>query len=173
MTIKELYEKSENVTRWSVCADGGSNDVDLHSPVILNGIGNCVGKSVCYHPVNDGVEAFIIGGVEAVKLANRYSFPPSHKIRSYTKVCCAGMGSRHRGGMPFECGQLDKFYRAAEPSVSLRAAAVGGVPCAVLFVRGRLAAQSSGRNFDDDFRRSASDGIGSIVSRRLIFPKKA
>ena len=59
MTIKELYEASENVTRWSVCVDGGSNEVDLHSPVILNGIGDCVVKSAYYHPVHDGVEAFI------------------------------------------------------------------------------------------------------------------
>lgn len=94
MTIKELYEKSENVTRWSVCVDGGSNEVDLHSPVILNGIGNCVVKSVYYHPVNDGVGAFIDVMTQIVTAAkNPRKNPHGHeknphgRLRQVTTGC--------------------------------------------------------------------------------------
>ena len=59
---------------------------------------------------------------------------------------------------------------ASEPSVSLCADAVGGVPGAVLFVRRPLAAQYSGCDHDDDFRRGASDSVHPIISLIRIFP---
>ena len=57
MTIKELYETSLNVTRWHVCVDGGSNNVDLASPVIMKGIGNFVIKTVYFNIVDGHVDA--------------------------------------------------------------------------------------------------------------------
>lgn len=59
MTIKELYEKSENIREWNACVDGGSNKVDLSSPVIMKGIGNFAVKSVYYESVNGEVFATI------------------------------------------------------------------------------------------------------------------
>ena len=59
MTIKELYEKSENIREWDVCVDGGSNNVDLASPVIMKGIGNFVVKTVYFNIVDGHVDASI------------------------------------------------------------------------------------------------------------------
>lgn len=59
MTIKELYEKSENIREWSVCVDGGSNKADLSSPVIMKGIGNFVVKTVYFNVVDGGVCASV------------------------------------------------------------------------------------------------------------------
>ena len=61
-------------------------------------------------------------------------------------------------------------YCASEPPVPLCADAVGGVPCAVLFVRCLLAAQYSSRSFDDDFRCGASDSVHPIILLIRIFP---
>ena len=40
MTIKELFDASENVNHWTICYDGGKYPTDLFNTLVINAIGN-------------------------------------------------------------------------------------------------------------------------------------
>lgn len=40
MTIRELYEHSQNVGRWMIAIDGLANVIALDNPAIMAGVGN-------------------------------------------------------------------------------------------------------------------------------------
>ena len=87
MTIKELYEKSENIREWDVCVDSGSNKVDLSSPVIMKGIGNFAVKTVYYEAVDGGVCASIDVLTEIVTAAkNPHKNPHGHEKNTHGRL---------------------------------------------------------------------------------------
>lgn len=53
MTIKEIYEHTQNVDRWILGIDGYASKVDLGNPAILAGIGKFHVKTI-YPDVHDG-----------------------------------------------------------------------------------------------------------------------
>ena len=53
MTIKEIFEHSQNVDGWILGIDGYASKVDLGNPAILAGIGNYRVKTI-YPDVHDG-----------------------------------------------------------------------------------------------------------------------
>ena len=53
MTIKEIYEHTQNVDSWLLGIDGYASKVDLGNPAILAGIGKFHVKTI-YPDVHDG-----------------------------------------------------------------------------------------------------------------------
>ncbi len=53
MTIKEIYERSQNVDGWLLGIDGYASKVDLGNPAILAGIGKFHVKTI-YPEFDDG-----------------------------------------------------------------------------------------------------------------------
>ena len=53
MTIKEIYEHTQNVDSWLLGIDGYASKVDLGNPAILTGIGKFHVKTI-YPDVQDG-----------------------------------------------------------------------------------------------------------------------
>lgn len=53
MTIKEIYEHTQNVDSWILGIDGYASKVDLGNPAILAGIGNYRVKTI-YPDIQDG-----------------------------------------------------------------------------------------------------------------------
>lgn len=53
MTIREIYERTQNVDSWILGIDGYASAVDLGNPAILAGIGRFRVKTI-YPDVNDG-----------------------------------------------------------------------------------------------------------------------
>ena len=53
MTIKEIYEPTQNVDSWILGIDGYASKVDLGNPAILAGIGKFHVKTI-YPDVHDG-----------------------------------------------------------------------------------------------------------------------
>ena len=53
MTIKEIYEHTQNVDSWILGIDGYASKVDLGNPAILAGIGKFHVKTI-YPDVHDG-----------------------------------------------------------------------------------------------------------------------
>ena len=53
MTIKEIFEHSQNVDGWILGIDGHASKVDLGNPAILAGIGKYRVKTI-YPDVHDG-----------------------------------------------------------------------------------------------------------------------
>ena len=53
MTIREIYERTQNVDGWILGIDGYASKVDLGNPAILDGIGSYRVKTI-YPDVHDG-----------------------------------------------------------------------------------------------------------------------
>lgn len=53
MTVREIYEHTQNVDSWILGIDGYASAVDLGNPAILAGIGNYHVKTI-YPDVDDG-----------------------------------------------------------------------------------------------------------------------
>ena len=53
MTIKEIYEHTQNVDSWILGIDGYASKVDLGNPAILAGIGKFHVKTI-YPDIQDG-----------------------------------------------------------------------------------------------------------------------
>ena len=53
MTIKEIYEHTQNVDSWLLGIDGYASKVDLGNPAILAGIGKFHVKTI-YPDIQDG-----------------------------------------------------------------------------------------------------------------------
>lgn len=53
MTIREIYERTQNVDGWILGIDGYASKVDLGNPAILAGIGKFHVKTI-YPDVHDG-----------------------------------------------------------------------------------------------------------------------
>lgn len=53
MTVREIYEHTQNVDSWILGIDGYASAVDIGNPAILAGIGNYHVKTI-YPDVDDG-----------------------------------------------------------------------------------------------------------------------
>nr|DAK83837.1 MAG TPA: hypothetical protein [Caudoviricetes sp.] len=56
MTIKNLFDASENVTNWTIGYDGGKYPTDLFNPLILDAIGNYRVRAFSVKSRENGVE---------------------------------------------------------------------------------------------------------------------
>lgn len=73
MTIKEIFEHSQNVDGWILGIDGYASKVDLGNPAILAGIGKYRVKTI-YPDVHDG-KVVVEPDVETSIVTVRGKFP--------------------------------------------------------------------------------------------------